>query len=55
MDVKYAFLNGKIEEEVYIGQPEGFLLLENRDYVSKLKNALYGQKEILKSMVFKAR
>ena len=26
MDVKYEFLNGKIEEEVYIEQPEGFLL-----------------------------
>ena len=44
MDVKYAFLNGKIEEEVYIEQPEGFLLLENRDYVCKLKKALYGLK-----------
>ena len=45
MDVKYAFLNGKLEEEVYIEQPEGFLLSEIEDYVCKLKNALYGLKQ----------
>ena len=45
MDVKSAFLNGKIEEEVYIEQLEGFLLLENRDYVCKLKKELYGLKQ----------
>ena len=33
MDVKSTFFNGKIEEEVYIEQPEGFLLSENKDYV----------------------
>ena len=45
MDVKSAFLNGKIEEEVYIEQLEYFLLSENRDYVCKLKKALYGLKK----------
>ena len=45
MDVKYAFLNRKIAEEVYIEQPEGFLLFENKDYVCKLKKALYGFKQ----------
>ena len=44
MDVNSAFLDGKLEEEVYIEQPEGFLLSENRDYVCKLKKALYGLK-----------
>ena len=45
MDVKYAFLNGELEEEVYIKQPEGFLLSENINYVCKLKKALYGLKQ----------
>ena len=45
MDVKFAFLNGKLEEEVYIEQPKGFLLLENRNYVCKLKKVLYGLKQ----------
>ena len=45
MDVKSAFLNGKIEEEAYIEQPEGFVLSEKRDYVCKLKKALYGLKQ----------
>ena len=41
MDVKFSFLNGKLEEEVYIEQPEGFLFSENRNYVCKLKKAFY--------------
>ncbi|WVZ94178.1 hypothetical protein U9M48_040103 [Paspalum notatum var. saurae] len=40
MDVKSAFLNGFIEEEVYVRQPSGF---ENRVY--KLRKALYGLKQ----------
>ena len=42
MDVKSAFLNGGLEEKVYIEQPEGFQLSENTYYVCKLKKALYG-------------
>jgi hypothetical protein len=42
MDVKSSFLNGELEEEVYIEQPEGFQLSENINYVCKLKKALYG-------------
>jgi hypothetical protein len=45
MDVKSAFLNRELEEEVYIEQPEGFKLSENTDYVCKLKKALYGLKQ----------
>ena len=45
MDVKSVFFNGNLEEEVYIEKPKGFLLLENGDYVCKLKRALYGLKQ----------
>jgi hypothetical protein len=45
MDVKLTFLNGELEEEIYIEQPEGFQLSENTDYVCKLKKALYGLKQ----------
>jgi hypothetical protein len=33
MDIKSTFLNGTLEEEVYIEQPEGFILIENHNYV----------------------
>ena len=45
MDVKSAFLNGDLEEAVYVEQPEGFLLTENKDNVCRLKKALYGLKQ----------
>ena len=45
MDAKSAFLNGKLEKEVYIEKPEGFLLSKNKDYVYKLKRSLYGLKQ----------
>jgi hypothetical protein len=44
MDVKSTFLNGELEEEVYIEKPEGFQLSENEYYVCRLKKALYGLK-----------
>eukprot|EP00253_Pinus_taeda_P013351 PITA_13351 len=44
MDVKSAFLNGELEEEVYIEQPEGFLLSEKEDCLW-LNKALYGLKK----------
>ena len=45
MDVKSAFLNGELEEEVYIEQLEGFLLSNKEGYVCRLKKALYGLKQ----------
>ena len=41
MDVKSSFLNGILEEEVYIEQPEGFVDDNNKDMVRKLHKALY--------------
>jgi hypothetical protein len=44
MDVKTDFLNGVIEEEVYIEQPQGFEVEDRKSHVCKLKKALYGLK-----------
>ena len=44
MDIKTAFLNGKIEEEVYIEQPEGFVTHGKKTHVYKLKKVVYGLK-----------
>ena len=42
MDVKITFLNGEIEEEVYIKKPYGFVIHEKESHVCRLKYALYG-------------
>ncbi|GJT28434.1 retrovirus-related pol polyprotein from transposon TNT 1-94 [Tanacetum coccineum] len=45
MDVKTAFLNGELKEEVYVSQPEGFVDQDNPSHVYKLKKALYDLKQ----------
>ena len=45
MDVKSTFLNGILEEEVYIEQLEGFVDEKNKDMVCKLHKELYGLKQ----------
>jgi hypothetical protein len=45
MDVNTTFLNGAIEEEVYIEQPQGFEVHSRDTHVCRLKKALYGLKQ----------
>ena len=49
MDVKSAFLNGYIFEEVYVHQPPGFESSQNLYFVFKLKKSLYGLKQALRA------
>ena len=44
-DVKTAFLNGNLEEKVYMKQSEGFFSSEGENLVCKLKKSIYGLKK----------
>jgi hypothetical protein len=45
MDVKTKFLHGIMEEEIYMKQPEGFVMKGKKELVCKMKNSLYGLKQ----------
>ena len=45
MDVKSAFLNGVLEEEIYMEQPQGFIIAGQEGKVCRLRKALYGLKQ----------
>ena len=45
MDVKTAFLNGLLDEDIYMTQPDGYVNEDKPDYVCQLKRSLYGLKQ----------
>jgi hypothetical protein len=45
MDVKSAFLNGDMKEEVYVRQPVGFIIAGQEGKVLRLRKALYGLRQ----------
>jgi hypothetical protein len=49
LDVKSAFLNGYLEEEIYVEQPEGFKVEGREDKIYLLRKALYGRKQALRA------
>jgi len=52
LDVKSAFLNGDLDEEVYIEQPDGFILGNDPKLVCRLKKALHGLKQALRAWYY---
>jgi len=51
-DVKTVFLNGVIENEVYMKQSEGFIVHEKESHIGRLKKTLYKLKQISKGITF---
>ena len=49
MDVKTAFLNGVVDEEVYVEKPLGFETPDRESHVCRLKKSLYGLKQALRT------
>nr|GEX15345.1 hypothetical protein [Tanacetum cinerariifolium] len=52
MHVKTAFLHGLLKEDVYVCQPVGFIDADHLSHVYKLKNALYGLKQVPRACRF---
>ena len=53
MDVKSAFLNGDIDETIYMVQPENFVLGDTKKMVCKLKKSIYGLKQASRQWYYK--
>jgi len=53
MDVKIAFLNGSLEEEIYMDQPLGFVSKSQEDKVCCLKRSIYGLKQSSRAWYFR--
>lgn len=49
MDIKFAFLNGHLEEEVYMQQPLGYIVKEHEDKFLRLQKDLYSLKQVSKA------
>ena len=45
LDVKFAFINGELNEEVYVEQPQGYVVKGKEKKVYRLQKALYGLKQ----------
>ena len=55
MDVKYAFFNGKLEEEVYVERPKGFILSRKGGLCLQTQEGTLWSQTSPKGMVFKTR
>jgi len=53
LDVKTAFLHGDLEEEIYMEEPQGFEVKGKEKLVCRLKNSLYGLKQVLQQWYLK--
>ena len=51
LDVKTAFLRGELEEQIFMHQPEGFIIEGKEDHVCRLKKSLYGLKQSLRQCI----